>query len=525
MRDLVAFEDTNGDLIKDTAVVKNHIKYDAFGNIKSEKDEFGNAPTVEHIFGFTARERDYESDLNYYRNRYYDPTTGRFLTADPIRDDFENSYRYVNNDPVNNTDPSGLEERKANYYDTLMKFRKYNSELFFDFSSAKGLEIAHQLQKDHLQISLSLTKSLKEGAFDKAGKQAKNIVLRMAQLNLLSSQAYGLIAEKHLTYRKLLANPRITKKDWKNNLLKIAKGYSDTYRLIGNLHKQHALAILDFEKTVILPIVIQQKLAEKMIELTKKQIQIISAKLREGELDLFQAQMDLVGLIPYAGEYADAANASLSIHRGNYLDATFSGMSMYPIYGDIAGKGLKYLFKSPKIFKLMFRHAGKADELGDAIKVLAKQADNIDNIDLKALNSDIIQDYLQKVTDVENLIKNSDGFRLLPKPGTLSNVDARKWYLAQEALILNKIDPKLPLREQAIQAFNMRNKLRTQARDLMSDRKLAEKLMRDEPNMAFQELVRKKYKQKGLTGDALWQDIIDSSQKSRKSVNKKLGLE
>ena len=93
-----------------TTTVANHIKYDAFGNIKSEKDEFGNAPTVEHIFGFTARERDKESDLYYYRNRYYDPTTGRFITADPVRDDFENTYRYVNNDPVNRTDPSGLDE-------------------------------------------------------------------------------------------------------------------------------------------------------------------------------------------------------------------------------------------------------------------------------------------------------------------------------------------------------------------------------------------------------------------------------
>ena len=108
VRDLVAFEDTNNDTIKDTAVIKNHIKYNAFGEIVSESD-----PTVEHIFGFTGRERDKESDLYYYRNRYYDPTTGRFLTADPIRDDFENSYRYAGNDPVNNVDPSGLMEKKA----------------------------------------------------------------------------------------------------------------------------------------------------------------------------------------------------------------------------------------------------------------------------------------------------------------------------------------------------------------------------------------------------------------------------
>ncbi|MCF6245693.1 MAG: RHS repeat-associated core domain-containing protein, partial [Sulfurovum sp.] len=58
---------------------------------------------------YTGRETDQE-DLYYYRARYYDPTTQRFLSRDPI--EFEagdfNFYRYVGNDPVNYVDPSGL---------------------------------------------------------------------------------------------------------------------------------------------------------------------------------------------------------------------------------------------------------------------------------------------------------------------------------------------------------------------------------------------------------------------------------
>jgi len=48
--------------------------------------------------------------LYYYRARYYDPTVGRFISQDPIEflsRDF-NWYRYVSNNPVNWTDPSGL---------------------------------------------------------------------------------------------------------------------------------------------------------------------------------------------------------------------------------------------------------------------------------------------------------------------------------------------------------------------------------------------------------------------------------
>jgi filamentous hemagglutinin len=112
-----------------------------------------------------------------------------------------------------------------------------------------------------------------------------------------------------------------------------------------------------------------------------------------------------------------------------------------------------------------------------------------------------------------------------PKKGTLSNVDARKWYLNQEARILDEIDPNLPIRDRAVQAFNRRNELRTEARDLMADRAEATRLMREEPNRTLWEIVRHKYKNKGLTGDALWQDILDSARKSRSNINKILGLE
>jgi len=61
-------------------------------------------------YGYTGRETD-ANDLYYYRARYYDPLVGRFLSLDPIgfeSGDF-NFYRYVANNPVNYTDPSGLE--------------------------------------------------------------------------------------------------------------------------------------------------------------------------------------------------------------------------------------------------------------------------------------------------------------------------------------------------------------------------------------------------------------------------------
>ncbi len=88
-----------------TGTVIDRIDYDGFGNIIYESN-----PGISDRYLFTGREFDRVTGLQYNRARYYDPKTGRWTSQDPLGlaagDD--NLYRYVNNDPTNASDPSGL---------------------------------------------------------------------------------------------------------------------------------------------------------------------------------------------------------------------------------------------------------------------------------------------------------------------------------------------------------------------------------------------------------------------------------
>ncbi len=61
-----------------------------------------------NVHGFTGKELDFESGLNYFCQRYYDSQIGRFMTLDPVDDKSGISpYAYCSNNPLRFTDPTG----------------------------------------------------------------------------------------------------------------------------------------------------------------------------------------------------------------------------------------------------------------------------------------------------------------------------------------------------------------------------------------------------------------------------------
>ena len=78
--------------------------YDSFGNLVASSG------SIVNNFRYTGREFDPETSLYYYRARYYDPTTGRFVSNDPVAfaGGQANFYAYIGNHPIDLTDPFGL---------------------------------------------------------------------------------------------------------------------------------------------------------------------------------------------------------------------------------------------------------------------------------------------------------------------------------------------------------------------------------------------------------------------------------
>ena len=99
------------ELTKENGNVQQRFDYDAFGAVTvMDKDGavIPDAPKTNYLF--TGRELQPETGLYNYRNRFYHPGVGRFLQMDPVGEAAGdvNLYSYVQNDPINSYDPSGM---------------------------------------------------------------------------------------------------------------------------------------------------------------------------------------------------------------------------------------------------------------------------------------------------------------------------------------------------------------------------------------------------------------------------------
>ena len=90
-------------LSNSAGALANTYTFDSFGQLTAHTG------TLANPFQYTGREFDSETGINYYRERYFDPSSGRFLSEDPLRfTTATNFYPYAANNPLRFNDPMGL---------------------------------------------------------------------------------------------------------------------------------------------------------------------------------------------------------------------------------------------------------------------------------------------------------------------------------------------------------------------------------------------------------------------------------
>jgi RHS repeat-associated protein len=95
-----ALTDTSG-----TIIPSSLLSYTSYG--KPIADPATDAPGYTPV-RWAGQYRDPETGYTYLRARYYDPATGQFLNRDPIEQITREPYQYAGNNPINNTDPTGM---------------------------------------------------------------------------------------------------------------------------------------------------------------------------------------------------------------------------------------------------------------------------------------------------------------------------------------------------------------------------------------------------------------------------------
>lgn len=99
-------------LVDSTGAIVESYRYDAWGRVLGVYNASGailSSSALTNRYLWQGREYSWRSGLYYFRARWYEPVTGRFLSNDPIGiSGGLNQYVFCGNNPVNFRDPLGL---------------------------------------------------------------------------------------------------------------------------------------------------------------------------------------------------------------------------------------------------------------------------------------------------------------------------------------------------------------------------------------------------------------------------------
>ena len=120
------FFDANGNVseyLDSTGAIAAHFEYSPFG--ETLRAQISNPEIADLPFRFSTKYTDSETGHLYYGYRYYDTSTGRWLSRDPIEEEGGvNLYGMLGNDASNRVDPIGLADLPIQDHHPVSPYQK-----------------------------------------------------------------------------------------------------------------------------------------------------------------------------------------------------------------------------------------------------------------------------------------------------------------------------------------------------------------------------------------------------------------
>ena len=201
-------------IVDESGNITHKYQYDDYGKVVQKQEADYNPFQYVGKYGII-----YLTDHQYYmRVRHYDPTIGRFLSEDPIWS--TNLYPYAENNPIMETDPSGLKGEKAIEFitDAANKYKGKSSTPKNNVFNQGWATKQKNMYKVHDAIAAQEAKQaddLLEKKLSNGFVGGKSATANTTEINYLEHIPYNTI---ETTYKEV--------KNW---------GHGQTYAHIGNI--------------------------------------------------------------------------------------------------------------------------------------------------------------------------------------------------------------------------------------------------------------------------------------------------
>ncbi len=322
------------------------LKYSASGSDKIRKR-------------YTGYEKDPETELDFAEARLYQNKHGRFTAVDPLMSSASptnpqtfNRYAYTGNNPVNNIDPSGLcviDSKEDGMPCNNFKGQVYqNSDKTFSTSSADGGTAYNG--PTITRTFYGIVYEISAGGWRQVGTSAE--VLAQARAIIRGSSA-GTATDPVLAGSSSPNGAHAPAGALSLPCPAAASGCGS-----GNEVADHLVEGASPEEVVELIHTTMDGLAATEIPLISQGAGIGSALIDVGHRDWVGAGMSIAGLLPFAGDAADAAKIARRVGKATHVaeEVVESAKVSEGIYEFVATTGKTYVGQSGNIAKRLEQH-------------------------------------------------------------------------------------------------------------------------------------------------------------------------